>query len=194
MNTEQNITLSKLMCDNTEGDGKAEAVMDYVISWTLRNAVDSRIENKTLHKYCKYILCKLLNVEASVSIETVKAWKQWNRIDLCVEIQLSDRGINRDYALLIENKYYTLIKWKDKQSQLEIYQAKFDGFYKDEKWIKKYALITCHEKETAKELYKEALLRSPKFNLFCWSDLIDKWNEWGYTGSEIFDEFWLKDW
>lgn len=51
---------SLLMRDSTEGDGKAEIVMDYVMSYSLRHAADKYlVEKPMLCRYCRYMLQKL---------------------------------------------------------------------------------------------------------------------------------------
>ena len=48
-------SLPRLMRDSSETDGKAEIVMDYVLSWTLRRAAkECDIDNKPLLRhYCR---------------------------------------------------------------------------------------------------------------------------------------------
>ena len=49
-----------LMLDSTNGDGKAEIVMDYIISYTLRSSVNS--EMPQFKEAARFILFKLLNI------------------------------------------------------------------------------------------------------------------------------------
>ena len=50
--------LPKLMVDSSEKDGKAEIIMDYVLSWCLRRADEiCQKDNKPiLYEYCRYML------------------------------------------------------------------------------------------------------------------------------------------
>ena len=65
MNTE----MPKLMIDDSENDGKAEIVMDYVLSWCLRRAsVICANEKPVLYKYCRNMLGILLQINIDDSI------------------------------------------------------------------------------------------------------------------------------
>lgn len=76
------------MVDSTENDGHAEPIMDYIISWCLRWAMQDYANTKSiLYNYCKRMLCILLkenNVD-TISFTDVKTWKQYYKIDLWVE-------------------------------------------------------------------------------------------------------------
>ena len=82
-----------LMCDDSEKDGHAETMMDYVLSWSLRCTKYPFIkDNKPLlYHYCKYILCtfidKLQDMN-NITIDDVRVWKQEQYIDLWVTVQI----------------------------------------------------------------------------------------------------------
>jgi hypothetical protein len=190
---------SLLMCDNTEGDGKAEIVMDYVMSYSLRHAEDKYLKEKPiLCQYCRYMLGILLGVEISkaTNIKSVKVWKEWRYIDLCVEVVIVDGETEQKYALLIENKYYTLLH----DNQLSRYKEIFDEYYDPKEWNRLYKLVTCHEKEDIQRLYGKELLNSPAFIALNFYELLpdecllkDK-DTYQDTESDIFNEFWLRKW
>lgn len=55
--------LPRLMVDDSQKDGPAEHVMDYIISWTLRRAdCKCRGEKPILYGYCRQILARLLGL------------------------------------------------------------------------------------------------------------------------------------
>ena len=104
-----------LMCDDSETDGKAEAMMDYVMSWCFRCTSYEYVKLKQpiLYRYCKFMLCKLIGLTDqidSITFEKVKVWKQWKYIDLWVEVEICIKGkgnvacIKEKHAILIENK------------------------------------------------------------------------------------------
>ena len=71
---------SILMCDNTEGDGKAEIVMEYVMSYSLRMAANDYLKKyPKLCQYCRYMLGKLIDVKITdkANVKSVKVWKEW---------------------------------------------------------------------------------------------------------------------
>ena len=119
---------SLLMKDDTIGNGKAETVMDYIMSYSLRHAVDKYlIEKPMLCRYCRYMLGVLLgiHIDDTTNVESVNVWKQWQYMDLCVEATIKENVVSNTYALLIENKYYTMLR----KNQLEDYKKKFDDYY-----------------------------------------------------------------
>ena len=203
---------SLLMCDSTEGDGKAEIVMDYVMSYSLRHAEDEyKKENKQiLSKYCRYMLGKLLGIaiDEATCVTSVKVWKEWHHMDLCAEVKLTRRGQEEYYALLIENKYYSPLHYKRDakgtwRNQVDVYKEIFESYYNSlpdkEKWNLRYALVSCFESSDNKiHMYDEALKFGCK--VFGFYDLFDdtfKNKETGTyeeTESEIFNEFWLRKW
>ena len=79
-----------LMKDSSEGDKGKEAMLDFVLSWTLRVASDAYPDKEvkqTLHKACRRILFKLIfGLKRYEEIErkqcqvcSVQVWKQWNK-------------------------------------------------------------------------------------------------------------------
>lgn len=193
--------LPKLMVDSSEKDGKAEIVMDYVLSWCLRRAdeICQRDNKPILYEYCRYMLGKLceIDVNDSVNFKNVEVWKEDQNIDLWVELDVEINDTSQKHAILIENKYYTglhLTRDSDGEyrNQLEVYKNRFDEHYskKEEEWKLHYNLVTCVERE------------SPAFTMY------DIAKDFGYqvhsfydmlispepepTESDIFNEFWIR--
>ncbi len=196
---------SLLMCDNTEGDGKAEIVMDYVMSWSLRHAIDEFIKSKPiLSNYCRYMLRKLLDLstEEMLFVESIKVWKEWQYMDLCVEATINTNKGRKYFALLIENKYYGRLR----DNQLKRYQKIFDAFYaqkskEDEvEWILRHKLVSCFEdKEYVDSKYSKGLegtdfIAIPFYDLLYPKYLDKTTGKYEDSESEIFNEFWLRRW
>lgn len=200
------------MCDSTEGDGKAEIVMDYIMSYSLRHAADNyKLENKPiLSRYCRYMLGKLLGIaiDETTCVTSVKVWKEWHYMDLCAEVKLTRRGQEEYYALLIENKYYSPLHYKKDanghwRNQVDVYKEIFESHYNSlsdkKKWNLRYALVSCFDSTEEKiHMYDEAL--KYKFKVFGFYDIIDEnfkdkekeiYND---SESDIFNEFWLRRW
>ena len=190
-----------LMCDDSEKDGKAEVVMQYVLSWCFRNAVKEPSNNKpNLFRKCKHMLCELLGFnENDIEFQDVKVWKEECRIDLWVEVKLLNKGNPERHAILIETKYYTgLHDAKDDdgeyRNQLLVYKKKFDKYYEQHLEFKKhYVLISCiyrtDEKFSMYEIAKDF-----GYRIFSRTDLLDKKDCAQETESDIFNEFWFRDW
>lgn len=113
---------SLLMCDASEGDAHKEAVMDFVMSWTLRRAASAfKNEKPLLYNACRRILFYLLNMEEHnpAEIEQVAVKKGWKQTDVTAEIILRyPNGQKEHHALLVENKVWT----STHNNQLERYK------------------------------------------------------------------------
>ena len=191
---------SFLMCDSTEGDGKAEVVMDYVMSFSLRHAVDKYlIEKPMLCRYCRYMLGVLLDglsITDETKIESVEVWKEWQYMDLVVEAIVD----NQKYALLIENKYYSKLR----ENQLVDYKRKFDEYYDNKdvyvsKENRRYKLVTCHDEDKIEQFYGSEVKKTKEgnkegFKILTFYDLLPNEDVYEDTESEIFNEFWLRKW
>ena len=196
---EEKLYRPQFMVDETESDGHVEPIIDYVISWCLRRAdVRCKDEKPILYSHCRFMLGKLLSIKNTddVIFSNVKVWKQWENIDLRVEVDVEQRGKISKYALLIENKYYTSLHDTTdadgkKRNQLEVYKKKFDARYADkpnEDWKLHYALITCIERNDSKfEQY--SIAEEFGFNLFSFYELLENDTQ---TESDLFNEFWYR--
>lgn len=175
-----------LMIDSTSGDGKAEIVMDYIISYTLRSSVNS--DMPIFKKAARGILFKLLGIkDKGQDIVSVKVWKQWRQIDLTVEITISENGIDQQYAILIEDKYYSA----PHDNQLARYKEIFDAYYGEE-IEKRYVLITAIYRKDKNFDKCYANVARDGFTTFSLNELLTDCQE--KTESDIFNQFWLADW
>ena len=192
--------MPKLMNDSSDKDGHAETVMDYVISWCLRRAQSiCKTEKPILYSKCRFMLSKLLDLDVlnieSVEFKRVEVWKQWERIDLFVEVDAVINNIEKRYAILIEDKFYSGLHYtKDidgkYRNQLEVYKKKFENYYKEQNEVRelRYALITCIEREDIK--FKQYNITSQfGYNVFSFYELLE---DEILTESEIFNEFWFR--
>jgi hypothetical protein len=192
--------MPQFMRDNSQNDGHAEPVMDYVISWCLRRAdVICKDEKPILYSHCRFMLGKLLSIENTddVIFSNVKVRKQDQHIDLWVELTVACQGKMSKHALLIENKYYTgLHDTTDidgkRRNQLEVYKKNFDAHYADkpnEDWKLHYALITCLERESDSKFEQYRIAEEFDFNLFSFYELLENDIQ---TESDLFNEFWYR--
>lgn len=192
--------MPKLMNDSSDKDGHAEPVMDYVISWCLRRAQSiCKTEKPILYSKCRFMLSKLLDLDilniGSVEFKRVEVWKQWENIDLFVEVDAVINNIEKKYAILIEDKFYSKLRsTKDidgkSRNQLEVYKKKFENYYKEQNEVRelKYALITCIERND-KNFKQYNIANQFGFNVFSFYELLEDEIQ---TESEIFNEFWFR--
>jgi len=187
---------------NKEKDTKAEIVMDFVLSWSLRCAKDKYAKaNPVLNEYCRYMLLNLMGMqnESEVSIKDVRVWKEWKNIDVCVEVDLVVNGEESKHAILVENKYYSGLHDStdvdgERRNQLLVYKSAFNNYYGDD-WIKHYCLVACYgTKEEMEKVYGD-VKSLYGFDAFPFDDMLDpakyKDGGWTLTESDIFNEFWI---
>ena len=189
-----------LMCDDSEKDGHAETIMDYVLSWCLRCTKYSYIKDHQpiLYRYCKYMLCKLLGKLPemdNITIEDVRVWKQERYIDLWVEVDLYIDKKEEHHAILIEDKYYTGVH----DDQLIRYKKIFDDYYAGNNDYPidhlHYALITCiYDKDTHYKALKDAVDKVEKFNLYHLYELADGSLNYKESESDIYNELFIRGW
>ena len=193
------------MVDETESDGSAEPIIDYVLSWCIRRA-DERCskEKPILYNQCRQILGTLLEISVTdnVVFHNVKVWKQWMRIDLSVELDVEIDGKVTKHAILIENKYYAGLREiinsnRERKNQLEAYKEIFEAHYKLEEskgrnWEKHYALVTCIKNEDPKfAIYNVA--DNFGFKKYYIKELLGEKNaDKPLSESDLFNEFWYR--
>ena len=192
------LELPRLMRDSSETDGKAEIVMDYILSWCLRYAESKYMDCKPiLSHYCRYLLGVLIDTPLTTDtcVESVKVWKEWEKIDLTVEVIMHHNGIEEKHAILIENKYYTKLH----DNQFSRYEESFLAHYGEtDEWHKHYKLLSCLEtKEDVERIYGKDI-EGTDFTAYSFYELLDPtyWQEekgaYKESESDIFNEFWLR--
>ena len=185
------------MLDSSKTDGSAETVMDYVLSYTLRSVNNSRYP--IFSKYARKILFKLIEIDdIGQRIERVEVWKQrgegHKKMDLTVEIDISQNSEIIHHALLIEDKYYSGIRYDDKlnEYQIETYKRIFDKHYGCSPVISHYWVISCISREDDKFDRLYGFVGEYNFKALSIHDLTDGIDS--ECESEIFNQFFLSDW
>lgn len=190
--------LPKLMRDDSDKDGHAETVMDYVFSWCFRWAMDIYSQQKPiLWSQCKKILCRILGESTDIEILDVKVWKQEYNIDLWLEIELKKFEDVEHHAILIENKYYSKLRQvKDTdgeyRNQLIVYKKKFDKYYSEQSsdWKKHYILITCIERDDENKFMEYSCAEELGYRIITFYEMLGECT--AETESDIYNEFWLR--
>lgn len=193
-----NKELPKLMTDESEKDGHAETMMDYVFSWCFRMAQDAYSKPKPiLWSQCKEILCRVLGETSNVEILDVKVWKQEENIDLWGEIELRKNGNIEHHAILIENKYYSKLRQAmdtdgEYRNQLIVYKKKFDRYYSEQPiaWHKHYVLITCIERDEENKFIEYSSAEDFGYKIITFYEMLGNCTK--ETESDIYNEFWLR--
>ena len=185
------------MLDSSESDGPAEIVMDYVLSYTLRSVNNNM--TPIFARYARGILFKLLELKDSgQTIERVEVWKQWGeghkKMDLTVEVDISENGVKSKHALLIEDKYYSGIRYDEnlQEYQIQTYKRIFDNFYSHEPITSHYWVISCISPCDEKFGYLYGNVNQYGFKAISIYDLVMNAKE--DSESDIFNQFFLRDW
>lgn len=174
--------------DDSDTD-KWEETMDVFISWTLRCAPEHIAkENRLLQKYSKQILLQLLFDESDLEKEwlilEVKTYRQWQYIDILVEVKIQHQdGSSHQYVLVIENKVYSNLS----SDQLLNYDRLVTDHYADSTLVKTVviAIDDCRYDQY------QPICNSCGVRLFNVGELSPE-NGMEYTGNNLFDEFWFR--
>lgn len=199
--------LPSFMIDSTLTDGRAETIIDFMLSWCIRCAsIEYKVEEyKIFHNYCRNILANLLGIKKindDIQFQNIQVWKGCQYIDLWVELEVKENEQITKHAILIEDKYYgPLRQCKDDdgeyRNQLFVYKKRFDAHYdngenKKIPWERHYALVTCIKKEDKKFAIYD-IPKSWKYDKYYIKDLLgNKNNEYQLSENEIFNEFWFR--
>jgi len=175
-----------------------ETLQDFFLSWTFRCAESKYNEvNDLVHKYASRAIFALIfgvnnekgeyvveeQMPNSFIVEKVNVFRQWNNIDLLVDIDVQNGSESKKYILNIENKFYSNLR----DVQLKAYRkAVYDFYQSQECEIVNLFIAFDTIKEGAKVICRQ---NGYKF-LTCY-DIevymkIDK-----ETGNDLFDEFWI---
>ena len=191
---------SIFMNDDSEGDHGKETMLDYQLSYLLRIANTQQSGSE----FAERVLMKLIGVDSiciassglveNLSLKSIKVWKQWERIDLLVEIEANcDFGLKK-YVVVIENKAYTGIH----DDQLSRYASIVEDYYKGQDVEILYWVITFFDKGSEKYQSIANQCKEAKGGWNCISFdelavLTDDELQIG-TYNQIIDEFWIKRW
>ena len=183
------------MTDHSEGDKGKEAVMDFQLSWVLRMAADTDYtkDKPAFRLFSKFMLLKILGkpFPSSIQVSKVKVWKEWENIDLCVEVELVKKEKREYHFILIENKVYTNMNPRQRDEYPKTLKQYYENNPEREFYKPHQVLITCVE--TNEELKKvKQFCAGTKWKVLSLYDLIlDLDIE---TESELFNEFWIYNW
>ena len=194
----ENVDYSLFMHDDSEGHYGKEAMLDYQMSWVMRVAANKAIleKNPTLHKRCTDILLKLIGKSGCNDIEiiSVDVWKQWQRIDVSANVIIKCNGKDEKHLVVLEDKAYTMIHG----DQLNRYETIINETYNKNDYLKDFEkhfwVITffseSEEGYSALNWYcKDA---KADWGLLSFEQVID--DDYTPTGSDLFDDFWIKSW
>ena len=174
---------------DADGYGNKEAMMDYVMTWTLKHAAERFGNGKPiLNKYCREVLFHLLGIDdfGKIKVKEVTTHLQRFGADVTAEITIESGTQESRYALLIEDKAYTKLH----DDQLARYKKIFEEYYNDSGYELRYAVVVLPE--TMSEAMREESKRNG-FEPFCIEDLpLTDWQE--DSESDLFNEFWLRYW
>lgn len=185
------------MQDSWRSNHGYEAMLDFQISWLLRLSAEKEVKHKRLHKISKEVLLRLIEREGStdVIISKVEIWRQWASIDITAEVDLIVDGQIERHLIVIEDKAYTLLH----DNQLARYKNSIEDYYEGKhkpKFDIHYWVITFYEEGNGRWNSLQNECKEKGWRLLSFYDVIG-WKEdedFSDTGSDLFDEFWLREW
>ncbi len=185
-----NMDKSILMQDMWGSNHGYEAMLDFQLSWLLQVAKGHN--NTNLLLIARKVLLKLIDRQnyTDAEIKRVDVWRQWNNIDVLAEIDVVINGKEEHHIVVIEDKAYTMIH----NDQLKRYKKNVEGYYthgeEPHYWV--ITFFDDYNKDKLDLLKKDC--EKAEWNLLSFYDVIDWYKGMPYTGSDLFDEFWLKTW
>lgn len=133
----------------------------------------------------------------NVDIKKVDIWRQWEQIDVTAEVEVVVNGQTQRHLVVLEDKAYTKIH----DDQLNRYAEKVSEYYEGkskQKFNIHYWVITFFDKSSNNWSILERECDKAKWRLLSFYDVIgwseDKKEEFEGTESDLFEEFWLKEW
>lgn len=185
---------SLFMLDSSRSNYGYEAMLDFQISWLLRIAKEHPSKTKPeLHKVARKVLFKLIDKEdrPEYRITQVEVWKQWERIDVIAAIELEVNNLTERHLVVIEDKAYTLIH----DDQLTRYEHAVNSYYRNKTYEKHFWVISFFDRD--EKCFKDLMAQCEKtvweplsfYEVIGWKD-----GKFSDTESDLFNEFWLREW
>jgi hypothetical protein len=191
---------------NEGTDNGNETLQDFVLSWTFRCSEEQyRLGNEKVNEFSRRTIYFLIHGSSELGqrpysidseipddfqIEKVTTFRQWNQIDLLVEIKL--KGIETLFVLNIENKVYTYPNAYQLEKSVNAIKKSYDTSKIKVKNLLLYA-DNFFEKYPNKHSEIKSLCKGYNY------ELVTKWPEiLEYASKNIketenimFDEFWF---
>ncbi len=175
-------------------DNGYETMQDFILSWTLRCSVDNLSSiNSKLQQYSKGVLLSLISRKVDgfndfdeVIVKSVKTKRQWNYIDLLAEVVLEIEGIDQNYILNIENKWYSSII----SGQLEKSRISVNNNYSKDNYNIINAIIFCDYEKLNDEVREKC--EKEGYEIFVIEDLKENAEMIELTENYLFDEYWFR--
>lgn len=188
---------SLLMQDSWRSNHGYEAMLDFQMSWLMRLAAEKSEKQERLHEISKQVLLRLIEEknERVVEVERVEVWRQWESIDVIAEVDIKVNDVVEHHLVVIEDKAYTLLY----NNQLARYTKAVSDHYEGKpkpKYHIHYWVITFYDKESSRWEKLDEECKRNYWNLLSFYDVIG-WNdgeEFKDTESDLFNEFWLREW
>lgn len=183
---------SAFMSDCTEGE--RETILDFQLSWMLRNVINYNIKEKQpkLYYQCMFLFKKLLDPDniwsgKQVKLLDIKTFKQWKKTDLLVNVRLMVDKVEEFHVLLFENKYASEITDSQRDYNPLKVKEEYDSYGFD--YTLHQYLITCRELNNIESYI--VCCQNTDWKVYSIEELIDPNIE---TESDLFNEFWLYSW
>lgn len=192
---------SLLMQDKWGSNHGYEAMLDFQMSWLMRLAAKKNIKKEKLHKISQEVLLRLIRLDGAtdIEIEKVEVWRQWEHIDVIAEVMIRKNGSEERHLVVLEDKAYTMIHDDQLNRYAETVCAYYTGVHRP-KYNIHYWVITFHDRDENNKCWKmlKSECEKAEWGLLSFYDVIgwskDREDDFKELGSDLFEEFWLKEW
>lgn len=175
-----------VLLTDAENRGNIEAIMDYILAWTLKMCDTNHYEgmvDESLLLECRKILSKLIGIDVTNQDCGVETYFEWKKIDLVVEVQLC----NGEYhTILIENKVKAYLPPHELATNKKVFKEYYDT---DNGCIQHYILLSAYSPVPD---YMIDQSKKDGYQCITLEELTD-YNA-SDVGNAIFDEFWRRSW
>ena len=189
---------SLLMQDSWRSNHGYEAMLDFQMSWLMRLAAEKNVEKKRLHQISNEVLLRLIGLldTPNVVIERVEVWRQWEHIDVIAEVEVVVDGEKQHHLVVIEDKAYTMIHDNQLERYSETVNAYYNGRHKKQYKIHCW-VITFYDRDKNNKYWNmlDCKCKDLEWGLLSFYEVIG-WEDGEFedTESDLFNEFWLREW
>ena len=188
---------SLFMQDSWRSNHGYEAMLDFQMSWLMRLSAEKSFKQERLHKISKQVLLRLIEEKGDrdIEVERVEVWRQWESIDVIAEVDIKVDDITEHHLVVIEDKAYTLLH----DNQLARYKEAVSGYYEGKpkpKFNIHYWVITFYDDDSSRWEKIDDECKNNGWKLLSFYDVIG-WKDgeiFEDTESDLFNEFWLREW
>ena len=186
-----------------------EFLMDHIVAWSLKCATKEgeKEYGKEVSKYSRKILSMFLfgkehidKINMDYEIESLEIWREWNNLDIVVEIELlnkKDITSIEKHILFIENKTHTHTDINQVNKYIKSYKESYLENETKKDFKPTFILLGVWDDEV--HSFDSKCCEGTEFKIYTMQDILDEVfqledNKVLSTGNFVFDGFWTGRW